>query len=191
MGAAMRAIVANQNDAAASATISRDPRYRSMLRTTCVATMLNGGHARNALPQTATANVNCRMAPGHDPADVRAGLLMKAVGDTGVQLLARAGDGARGAVAALGRSDGSDREGDARRVRSERRRDSDDGNRRDGQQVSPRVGIPGYGVSGLFGDPNDGRAHGKDERVLIKSYYESQEFLYRLVKEMSSGKVIP
>jgi len=53
------------------------------------------------------------------------------------------------------------------------------------------VGIPGYGVSGLFGDPNDGRAHGKDERVLIKSYYESQEFLYRLVKEMSSGKVIP
>ena len=53
------------------------------------------------------------------------------------------------------------------------------------------VGIPGYGVSGLFGDPNDGRAHGKDERVLIKSYYESQEFLYRLVKEMASGKVIP
>jgi len=53
------------------------------------------------------------------------------------------------------------------------------------------VGIPGYGVSGLFGDPNDGRAHGKDERVLIKSYYDSQEFLYRLVKEMSSGKVIP
>ena len=83
MGAAMRAIVANPNDAAASATISRDPRYRSMLRTTCVATMLTGGHARNALPQTATANVNCRMAPGHDPADVRAGLL-KAIGDTGV-----------------------------------------------------------------------------------------------------------
>src|SRR5213076_3650793 len=85
MAAAMRAIVANQSDAAASATISRDPRYRSMLRTTCVATMLNGGHARNALPQTATANVNCRMAPGHDPADVRAGL-MSAINDTGVQV---------------------------------------------------------------------------------------------------------
>jgi acetylornithine deacetylase/succinyl-diaminopimelate desuccinylase-like protein len=52
-------------------------------------------------------------------------------------------------------------------------------------------GIEGYGVSGLFGDPNDGRAHGKDERVLIKSYYESEEFLYRLVKEMSSRKVVP
>src|SRR5204862_844866 len=85
MGAAMRAIVANQNDAAASATISRDPRYRSMLRTTCVATMLSGGHARNALPQTASANINCRMAPGHDPADVRAGLVA-AASDTAIEV---------------------------------------------------------------------------------------------------------
>jgi acetylornithine deacetylase/succinyl-diaminopimelate desuccinylase-like protein len=53
------------------------------------------------------------------------------------------------------------------------------------------IGIPGYGVSGLFGDPNDNRAHGKDERVLIKSYYDSEEFLYRLTKELSSGKVVP
>ena len=53
------------------------------------------------------------------------------------------------------------------------------------------AGIPGYGVSGLMGDPNDARAHGKDERVLIKSYYDSQEFLYRLVKEYSSSKPVP
>jgi acetylornithine deacetylase/succinyl-diaminopimelate desuccinylase-like protein len=54
------------------------------------------------------------------------------------------------------------------------------------------VGIPGYGISGLMGDPNDNRAHGRDERVLIKSYYDSQEFLYRLVKELSNGaKVVP
>jgi acetylornithine deacetylase/succinyl-diaminopimelate desuccinylase-like protein len=52
-------------------------------------------------------------------------------------------------------------------------------------------GIPGYGVSGLFSDPSDNRAHGKDERVLVKSYYDSEEFLYRLVKELSSGKVVP
>src|SRR4051812_24652649 len=83
MAAAMRAVVANPNDARAAATISADPRYRSMLRTTCVATMLSGGHARNALPQTASANVNCRMAPGHDPADVRAQLIA-AINDTGV-----------------------------------------------------------------------------------------------------------
>jgi acetylornithine deacetylase/succinyl-diaminopimelate desuccinylase-like protein len=53
------------------------------------------------------------------------------------------------------------------------------------------IGIPGYGVSGLMGDPNDARAHGRDERVLIKSYYDSQDFLYRLVKEMSSTKTVP
>src|SRR6185436_2048030 len=61
MGAAMRALVANPNDAASAATVSKDPRYNSMLRTTCVATMLQGGHATNALPQTAQATVNCRM----------------------------------------------------------------------------------------------------------------------------------
>jgi acetylornithine deacetylase/succinyl-diaminopimelate desuccinylase-like protein len=53
------------------------------------------------------------------------------------------------------------------------------------------AGIAGYGVSGLMGDPNDNRAHGRDERVLIKSYYESEDFLYRLVKELSSNKVVP
>jgi len=53
------------------------------------------------------------------------------------------------------------------------------------------AGIPGYGVSGLFGDPNDGRAHGKDERVMIKWYYESQNFLYKLVKELSTSKPVP
>jgi len=191
MGAAMRTIVANPNDAAASATISRDPRYRSMLRTTCVATMLNGGHARNALPQTATANVNCRMAPGHDPADVRSSL-MKAVGDTGVSF-SRSPTMEHAAPSPLS----ADVMGPIEKVT------------RDvfgaGVAVIPTmgtgatdskylraVGIPGYGVSGLFGDPNDGRAHGKDERVLIKSYYESEEFLYRLVKELSSaGKDIP
>src|SRR5205085_6784790 len=66
---------------------SRDPRYNSMLRTTCVATRLAGGHANNALPQTANANVNCRMLPGDDPADVRAAL-MRAIGDTGIDISA-------------------------------------------------------------------------------------------------------
>ncbi len=190
MSAAMRAIVANQNDAAASATISRDPRYRSMLRTTCVATMLNGGHARNALPQTATANVNCRMAPGHDPADVRAGL-MKAVGDTGVSF-SRSPTMEHAAPSPLS----AEVMGPIEKVTRDVFGPSvavipTMGTGATDSKYLRAVGIPGYGVSGLFGDPNDGRAHGKDERVLIKSYYESQEFLYRLVKEMSSGKVIP
>jgi acetylornithine deacetylase/succinyl-diaminopimelate desuccinylase-like protein len=190
MGAAMRAIVANPNDANASAIISKDPRYRSMLRTTCVATMLTGGHARNALPQTASANVNCRMAPGHDPADVRA-QLMKAIGDTGVSV-------SRGP--AMEHAAPSPLTPEVMGPIEKVTRDlfgpgvlviPTMGTGATDSKYLRAVGIPGYGVSGLFGDPNDARAHGKDERVLIKSYYDSQEFLYRLVKEMSSTKTVP
>jgi acetylornithine deacetylase/succinyl-diaminopimelate desuccinylase-like protein len=190
VGAAMRAIVANPADAAASATLSRDPRYRSMLRTTCVATMLAGGHARNALPQTASANVNCRMAPGHDPADVRAGLI-KAIGDTGVTV-SRAPAMEHASPSPLtpevmGPIEKVTREvfGPAVAVIPTMGTGATD------SKYLRAEGIPGYGVSGLFGDPNDNRAHGKDERVLIKSYYQSEEFLYHLVKDLSSGKVVP
>jgi acetylornithine deacetylase/succinyl-diaminopimelate desuccinylase-like protein len=191
MGAAMRAIVANPNDANAAATISRDPRYRSMLRTTCVATMLTGGHARNALPQTASANVNCRMAPGHDPADVRAGLI-KAINDTGVTV---------SRAPAMEHASPSPLTPELMQPIEKLTHEMFGPN----VLVIPTMGtgatdskylraqgIPGYGVSGLFSDPNDNRAHGKDERVLISSYYGSEEFLYRLVKELSSGaKVVP
>jgi acetylornithine deacetylase/succinyl-diaminopimelate desuccinylase-like protein len=190
MGAAMKKIVANPNDAAASATISADPRYRSMLRTTCVATMLSGGHARNALPQTATANINCRMAPGHDPADVRAALL-KAANDTGVTL---------SRAPAMERASPSPLSPEIMGPIEKVTRDvfgpnvlviPTMGTGATDSKYLRAVGIPGYGVSGLFGDPNDGRAHGKDERVLITSYYQSQDFLYRLVKELSTSKPIP
>jgi acetylornithine deacetylase/succinyl-diaminopimelate desuccinylase-like protein len=190
MGSAMRAIVANPNDAKASATLSRDPRYRSMLRTTCVATMLSGGHARNALPQSATANVNCRMAPGHDPADVRAGLIA-AIGDTGVAV-------SKGP--AMEHAAPSPLSPEVMGPIEKVTRDvfgpnvaviPTMGTGATDSKYLRAVGIAGYGVSGLFGDPNDSRAHGKDERVLIKSYYDSQEFLYRLVKEMSTTKTVP
>ena len=74
LGEAMRAIVADPGDARAAEVLSRDPRYNSQLRTTCVATMLEGGHARNALPQRARANVNCRILPDEDPAAIREAL---------------------------------------------------------------------------------------------------------------------
>ena len=72
MGEAMRHIVADPGDGSAAATLSEDPGYNSRLRTTCVAMLLEGGHAQNALPQTARANVNCRLLPDHDPGDVKA-----------------------------------------------------------------------------------------------------------------------
>jgi acetylornithine deacetylase/succinyl-diaminopimelate desuccinylase-like protein len=191
MGAAMRAIVKDANDAAASATISKNSRYRSMLRTTCVATMLNGGHARNALPQSASANVNCRMAPGDDPADVRA-QLMKAIGDTGVHISA-----APAMEHAAPSPLSSEVMGPITKVTREVFGPSvmvlpTMGTGATDSKYMRAIGIPGYGVSGLMSDPNDNRAHGRDERVLIRSYYESQDFLYRLVKELSSGsKVVP
>ena len=190
MGAAMRAIVANPNNAKAAATISRDPRYRSMLRTTCVATMLAGGHARNALPQAASANVNCRMAPGHDPADVRARLI-KAIGDTGVSV---------SPAPQMSHAAPSPLTPEIMQPIEKLTRDifgpnvlviPTMGTGATDSRFLRAVGIPGYGVSGLFSDPNDNRAHGRDERVLIKSYYDSEEFLYRLVKELSSGKIVP
>jgi acetylornithine deacetylase/succinyl-diaminopimelate desuccinylase-like protein len=190
MGAAMHAIVANPNDAAASATISKQPRYRSMLRTTCVATMLSGGHARNALPQTATANVNCRMAPGHDPADVRNGLIA-AVNDTGVHF-SRAPVMEHAAPSPLSAEVMGPIEHVTREVFGpEVAVIPTMGTGATDSKYLRAIGIPGYGVSGIFGDPNDGRAHGRDERVLIKSYYDGQEFLYRLVKEMTSSRPVP
>jgi acetylornithine deacetylase/succinyl-diaminopimelate desuccinylase-like protein len=190
MGAAMKKIVANPNDAAASAVISADPRYRSMLRTTCVATMLTGGHARNALPQTATANINCRMAPGQDPADVRAALL-KAANDTGVSM-SKAPAMEHAAPSPLA----PEIMGPIEKVTRELYGPNvlvipTMGTGATDSKYLRAIGIAGYGVSGLFGDPNDGRAHGKDERVLIKSYYQSEDFLYRLVKELSSSKPVP
>ena len=190
MAAAMRAIVANPSDAKANAIVSADPRYRSMLRTTCVATMLSGGHARNALPQTATANVNCRMAPGHDPADVRAALI-RAINDTGVKV---------SNAPAMEHASPSPLSPEIMQPIEKVTRDlfgpnvlviPTMGTGATDSKYLRAAGIAGYGVSGLMGDPNDNRAHGKDERVLIRSYYESEDFLYRLVKELSTGKVVP
>ena len=190
VGAAMRAIVAHPADATASAVISADPRYNSMLRTTCVATRLAGGHAYNALPQTASANVNCRIVPTSTPQQVRA-TLERLFSDTGVKITETVAIHEKSGAApspltaeimtpvteithsmfgadvpvvpvmSTGATDG-------RFLRA--------------------TGIPTYGVSGLFGDPADSRAHGRDERMLIKSLYDGQEFLYRLVHRLADNR---
>lgn len=98
LATAMRALVANPADTAAARVISTDPRYASMLRTTCVATMLNGGHAPNALPQTAKANVNCRIAPSSKASQVRA-TLQRIVNDTAVAIVGERPDRTDGAPA--------------------------------------------------------------------------------------------
>jgi acetylornithine deacetylase/succinyl-diaminopimelate desuccinylase-like protein len=181
--AVMRAIIANPADAAASASLSKDPRYNSMLRTTCVATMLSGGHATNALPQTAAATINCRMLPNVPPSDVRDGIV-RAIADQGIDVSAAPAMAASSPSPLLpevfGPVEALTKElfGDIPVIPIMGTGATDSRSFR-------RLGIPSYGVSGLFGDPEDNRTHGRDERMLIKSLYGGQEFLYRLTKALS------
>ena len=192
-GAAMRAIVASPDDAEASAVLSTNAQYNSMLRTTCVATRLAGGHAYNALPQMASANVNCRIVPTQTPQQVRE-LIARVVNDTGIHItetvtireqagaapspltpeimepitdITHAMFGANVAVVPVMQTGATD----GRFLRA--------------------AGIPTYGVSGLFADPNDVRAHGRDERIAVKSYFDGLEFLHRLVQRLATVKPVP
>jgi len=189
VGAAMRALLKNPNDAAASAIVSRDPRYNSTLRTTCVATMLSGGHATNALPQTAQATINCRMLPNTNPADVRAAIV-KAIADTGLTVSDAPAARPSAPSPLLPEVFGS--------IESVTKQLFGNipvipvmGTGATDSQPFRTVGIPAYGVSGLMGDPEDIRAHGRDERMLVKSFYDGQEFLYRLTKALTSSRTVP
>jgi acetylornithine deacetylase/succinyl-diaminopimelate desuccinylase-like protein len=179
----MKAVAAPSPDPAAVSRLAESPLYNAMLRTTCVATMLAGGHAPNALPQTARANVNCRMLPGEDPADVRRALT-RVVGDEQIAI-APVGEPKPSAPSPLR----PDVVGPIERITSAMW---------PGVPVVPTMstgatdglylrnaGIPTYGVSGIFQDVDDVRAHGRDERVGVREFYEGLEFLYRLVKELA------
>ena len=193
VGAAMRSIVANPSDAAATTILSSDPRYSSMLRTTCVATRLAGGHAYNALPQTASANVNCRIVPTQTPDEVRA-TIASVVGDTGIHITStvpireRSGAAPSPLVAEVMdpvTAITHDMFGANIPVIPVMSTGATDG------RYLRAAGIPTYGVSGLFGDPLDARAHGRDERMLVKSYFDGQEFLHRLVRQLAAAKLTP
>lgn len=178
-----KAIVQAKPDPKAVARLSRHPLYNSTLRTTCVATLLEGGHAENALPQSARATVNCRILPGHDPAEVLR-TLQRVVADEQI------------AIAPLKAARPSPPSPLAPEVFEPIERITQ--KMWPGVAVVPSMstgatdaiplrssGIPVYGVSGLFGDIDDVRIHGRDERIAITAYYEGLEFLYELVKELS------
>ena len=184
LGRAMKALVANPGDAQALATVAGDPRYNAMLRTTCVATMLTGGHATNALPQLAEANVNCRLFPT-DTAEVVRATFEKLINDTTVQVLVRSQRPPSPPSAML--PEVMEPVAQITRdmwgnipvipVMSTGATDS---------RFFRALGVPAFGVSGLFSDPTvDARAHGRDERMRMQSYYEGQEFLYRLTKALT------
>jgi acetylornithine deacetylase/succinyl-diaminopimelate desuccinylase-like protein len=188
VAAPMRAIAANPKDSAAAAALSRDPRYASMLRTTCVATRLAGGHAYNALPQTATANVNCRMAPTSSVDAVRA-TLARVIADTGIKITFTTGERAQfptsvppiePAVLAATADLTKKMWGDIPVVPTMSTGATD------GHYLRA-AGIPTYGVSGLFSLPGESNAHGRDEKMRVKSFYEGLDFLDQLVRRLGSA----
>jgi acetylornithine deacetylase/succinyl-diaminopimelate desuccinylase-like protein len=192
MAADMRAVARPGSDlnsrsdpgAAAAARLSASlPYYNAQMRTTCIATRLAGGHANNALPQMASANVNCRILPGVSPASVRDKLVelladpkikVSFVGEATPSKPSPLRPDVIGAVESLTKemfpgvivvpvmSTGA----------------TDGLYLRNGE-------IPTYGVDGTFGDIDDVRAHGRDERVGVKQFYEGLEFQYRLIKALS------
>lgn len=186
LSAAMLAVVANPRDSVAAATISKDPRYASMLRTSCVATRLAAGHADNALPQTATANVNCRVAPTSTAAQVRADL-ERIVADTTVKVTLRA----TGREVAAGKPAPIDPTLLAATTALTKTMFNNvpviptmSTGATDGRFLRA-AGIPTYGVSGIFSAPGETNAHGRDEKLRVKSYYDGLEFLYQLVKQVA------
>jgi acetylornithine deacetylase/succinyl-diaminopimelate desuccinylase-like protein len=181
IGGAMARLAANPADKAAEAIVSTDRTFNSMLRTTCVATMLEGGHAPNALPQRAKATINCRIAPGESADSTRAALV-KAIADpkVSVTMVGRlrpiavpppldpkiVGPAERlvaryfpGVPFLPGMSTGAT----------------------DATYLAP-VGISTYGIPGPWGDPDGNGAHGLNERHAVKSAYVGRDFLYDLVK---------
>lgn len=184
LGADMRAASAGTASAEAIGRLSQDPWFNAQMRTTCVATMLSGGHAPNALPQTATANVNCRRLPGL-MSDSVVRLLTSIVGDTNV-VISIATESPQSPASPL-RADveqavrvASEAVGASLPLLPNMETGATDG------LYTRNAGIPTYGLYGIPLDVDDIRAHGRDERIRVVAFEQGQEFAYRLIKAMST-----
>ncbi|MEO7043339.1 MAG: M20/M25/M40 family metallo-hydrolase [Gemmatimonadaceae bacterium] len=187
VGAEMRAVstTTTPDHVAAERLAARSSFYNAQLRTTCVATLIQGGHAANALPQSAQATVNCRMMPGTDAVDVER-TIRRVVADTGVQVTP-----ADKAIPSPPSPLPTAFEKTIERVTASVWSpmpiipDMETG-ATDGLYLR-NSGMPVYGLNGLFADPNkpeDNRAHGLNERIGVKEYYDQLEFTYRLLEEL-------
>jgi acetylornithine deacetylase/succinyl-diaminopimelate desuccinylase-like protein len=179
-GADMAAILGTgQPDAVAR--LSRDPSYNSMMRTTCVATMVSAGHAPNALPQRATANVNCRILPD-ETVEATMATLSSLIADPAVKL------SLGGAKSPVSRPPPLTPQitRPAEKVAAElwpgvplvpaMTTGATDG------RFLLAAGIATYGLSGMFGEADGGGVHGLNERIGVRTLYDGREFLYRVVK---------
>lgn len=188
----IRAILATPPDPAAAARLSAEPSFNSNFRTTCVATRLSAGHANNALAQTAQANVNCRIFPGHSPEEIRQQLIalfsdpkliVKYTSDAGV-----VSDVAPERKAMAPPAPIPEVFGPLTRLTQAIW---------PGVPVTPvmengasdsiyfaQAGIPCYGYSAIALERDDDRAHGQDERLPVDSYWKSLDFFYAFAKEL-------
>jgi acetylornithine deacetylase/succinyl-diaminopimelate desuccinylase-like protein len=185
VAAAIRGVLRRPADPAAARVLSRMPEYNSRLRTTCVPTMLDGGHAENALPQRARAVMNCRILPDEPPADVLA-TLRRVAADPEVSITpideAQPSPPSPLATEVLGPIE----EITAHMWPGVPVIPTMAAGATDGLYLR-RAGIPVYGVSGVFEDVEDVRAHGRDERIHHTWFFEGLEFGYRLVKRLTGG----
>ena len=184
---AMRAMVANPGDAAAAAILARDPGRNSMMRTTCVATMAEAGHAPNALPQRAKANVNCRILPGNDPKVIR-DQLQEIVADPAIKItLAQDPDPVSPPPPLTPRIMAP-----ATKVAAKiwpgvpfipaMLTGATDG------RFTNAAGVPTYGLSGLMAGVDGDHIHGLNERIQVKALMNGRQFLYEVVKLYADGK---
>jgi len=184
LGQAMQALAANPADTAALAIVDQDKTFHSMLRTTCVATLVNAGHALNALPQRATANVNCRMFPGRT-ADETQAALAAAIGNPKITIEQRVKDKPIAKSPPLDPAIVKPVETLAAKYFP-------------GAPVIPAIstgatdgvylgaaGIPTYGVPSVWTDPDGNGTHGLNERIEVKALYTARDYLYDLVKTLA------
>ena len=182
----MKAVAGNIPDNGAVNRLAKLPYYNAMMRTTCVATIVEAGHAINALPQSARATINCRLLPGTTQEQVvkkikdvladsqivvtvtvplingSVSLLTKEISQTVEEVSRKLWPGLPVLpVLGVGASDG-------KYLRS--------------------AGMPTYGISGVFLDVDDFRMHGKDERIQVKDLYDGLEYQYELIRAFSSGR---
>ncbi|MEP6484749.1 MAG: M20/M25/M40 family metallo-hydrolase [Rudaea sp.] len=194
VAADMRALLGPTLDVQAAARLSKDARFNSILRTTCVPTKLEAGHANNALPQRATALVNCRIFPGHSKEEIRQAL-QRIVADDKLKVMFVANDQSSLETAPQEKSPAPPA------IRPEVLGVLDKVSLQmwHGVPVIPEMetgasdsiytnaaGMPSYGVSGVAVDRDDYRAHGKDERLRVSAFYEGLEFYGRVLKALTS-----
>lgn len=186
-GAAMVKLTTDPNDAAAMALVNKDKALHSMLRTTCVATMIDGGHALNALPQRVEANVNCRIFPGHSREEIK-NALAQVIGNDKIAIT-------------YGRDDKPVAKPPALDPRLIGPMEKLAAKHFPGVPVIPAMstgatdavytggaGIPTYGVPSAWSDPDGNGTHGLNERLSVRGVYTGRDYLHDLVKTLANTK---